>query len=69
LKDYTLLEASRALGVSGKMLRGLVHNDLVPYVQLPGGGSRRGRVRFTPEQIAQIKASWLREPVQNGTEN
>lgn len=66
MKDYTLVQASQELGVSEKYLRTLVQKGKVPYVQLPGLGPRRGPLRFTPEQIAQIKASWLREPVQNG---
>ena len=65
MKDYTLMQASRELRISDRYLRMLVHQGSVPYVQLPSAGKRRGHIRFTPEQIAEIRASWLREPVQS----
>ena len=56
-----MARASLELGVTEKTLRKWVRAGDVPYLELPGG-----RIRFTPELVAQIKASWLREPVQNG---
>lgn len=55
-------DAAEQLGVNYRRLLRMIKRGEVPHEMLP-----TGLAIFSDEQIAQIKQSWLREPVQNGT--